>query len=409
MNNSDVLIETSFLLAHLTSGNPDPSFQLEDKTNYGAYGIANSQVVGIMEGRYGSNIFYQNLNYASPDVTRNTSPFSLIKSLPVDANGKVINASYQFNYSIKVTDEVLQSNTITAPVVTPFSVIQLAGGFDQTDVDYINTILANASNTNVRMRFYDGSNGLLGEKSLTILSATDLGVVTIDLTDIAAYASITHMKIIADSFYTQEFTYSFCNKNTEGKICVTSNCLTSQLTVTDETVYPEGITVSSRDGLIQYPRTSLGVPVQPNVSFTDASKTIGPNIYTGNYTATIVTSFSYLQGDLIVSDQVALYKEHNVVCETNICEVSACISSLRSKYMTAVMQGSAHAAELFQQNFNISLMVNDYFIALQCKDGEKVSAIITELSTYLEKSAGCSCGCGCGEGQGAPTVINPLF
>lgn len=319
MTNDDLVIKAYFLLDTPSASNP--SLKIKDETDYITQGIPLADVKGILTVRYGATVIYSNLLYASPDVNPSVSLFSPeLDVLPLDSNGKVINATYEFIYSIQV-------------------------------------------------------------------------------------ASVT--------IYTKTFSYSYCDSGMKGAICATSSCFTSQLTAKDESVYvQEGIESSTRSLKIQYPRNSLGTPVSAPVTTTNESVTIGPNIWTGNYTISLSTTIVYIKNGLSIQETITAYIDHAVRCYTNMCSILACVSSLNAKYFDAQQKGSARVSELQMQCFTVSLLLGEYNLALLCKDENKLTRISTALADFLELNTGCNCGCDdCGDGQnsGEPAIINPIL
>jgi hypothetical protein len=405
MDNNALQIESTFLLAYLTGGNPDPSFRIKDFTNYVAQGITNAQVSGIITGKNGASIFYQNTNYASPDINRGVSDLSTPQSLPLDSNNKVLQASYEFIYSVKITNEILFASQAGAPGSANFTTVSITS-IGASTIALINGILANPQNTNVRLRFKNGSGTILGDRTVTSLSATTNNL-NFSSVNLPSFADIDEVEVISDTFYSKSFTYSYCDKKVSPELCVSSSCLLSQITAVNQTEYPSFFTVA-RELKIQYPRKSDGTPVSAPITTNTASLTLGPNIYTGNYTVSSIDTIAYTQDDgLVINDIIKAYVEHNVTCKYSLCALSACISSVYERYKSALLTGSANTANLFAQNMRILLLCNLYNIAVSCKDEVRAVKWVTELSNYLDNDCGCDCGCGSEQDQSEPTIIYP--
>lgn len=398
--NPDIISITGTFLLDNTTG---PAVNIKDTTNYSSGGITNSQVKGNVTGKYGATIFHQNDDFLDPDINRGVAD-NVTFLLPVDTAGKAINAAYTFIYAIKVLAEALfATSDVNAPGATPFTTIQLSS-YTQEIVDEINAIVAASNHSNVKIRFLNGST-VLATSNFT--SCSNLGVLSFASTATASFADIDGIQIIADAEYSNTFSYSFCNPTTVAKLDVVSDCLASQLTATDSTVYPGNLSeLLDRELKIQYPRYADGTDTEAPVTTSDAAKTIGPNIWSGNYTVSLITQLNYTQSDdLNVQYTVTGYVEHNVDCSSSICGLAGCISTLRWKYQAAKREGSAYMAELREQNFEVSLMVNDYNIAMMCKNRTKMTAVISELTTYLRENTGCDCGCTTDQTTGEPTLI----
>lgn len=403
MDASDIVIETQYLLDNTTG----PVAKVTDDTDYAGLGIDASQVKGNVVAKYGSTIFHgdpDDPSWTAPDITRSLSD-NVSFFLPLDTLEKVINAAYVFIYIIQVLAEDLF-------VLTPPN-IGAAGAQTTTEIDatisvpnaaIINAWLTDPNKANLKVEFY-----VTGSLQATsdLVSVTTASVIFDSVYLGADWDIIDEVRIIGDSIYEKEFTYDFENATPEAVLAPEGSCLYSNLTVRDETNYPANLTSSTRVLQIQYPRYLNGSPVADAEQTSIAALTIGPNIWTGNYTLSVNTQITYTQEDgLIVRDTVTGRVEYNMDCSNSLCSLAACISSLRSKWREASLNGSRNATNLKDQNDYVTYLVRDYNIAISCGNAANATAIANELGTYLRQECGCDCGCGDQTTQqGEPRII----
>jgi len=383
-----IAINTTFLLDNTTG----PISNVQDTTNYAGIGISNSQVKGNVVAKYGATIFHGNPtspDWTNPDINRATSD-NISFFLPLDSLQKVINAAYAFIYTILITAENLFANAVSGAATQIATTIPATLTTDQAA--FLNSLLADTSKTNVTVHFYVGgslkASSLLASHNTTthiLFASVDLGT---------SYATIDNVIVTADSIYQKEFDYNFCNKTPQAELSVQGDFLRSQLTVRDITNYPANLTSSTRVLKIAYPNYSNGTPTAAPVSTSASAITIGPDIFSGSYHASLTTQIKYTQTDALnVQDTVSGYEDYQMNYNGSLCSLSSCISSLRSTYISATNAGSANAGELFRQNIYVLLAVNDYNIAISCGNSGKAISIVNDLATYLKQNVGCDCGC----------------
>lgn len=376
--------------------------------------IIYQSVYGNITAKLGNTIVHTNTNFdSSADIVIGTNT-SFTFDLLTDASGNVIPGSYSFEYNVKVNDETIvsPSQTVTAPGASPFTTIVL----NPVDQDIIDTIQDQLDLDGVcTIGFYDNSNVLLGSSTVTTVS----GNATINFSSvaIAAFATITQIGITAVTTYTKTFVYAYttCPAVTPN-LCVSSDCYYSQLTAIDSTVYPAYLTSILRELKIQYPRLANGTNVLPTQETNNSSLTIGPNIWTGNYTVSLITVLNWSQTDgLYLTQTISDYVDQPVQCTNGLCDLSTCINSFRSLYMEALATGSRDIQKLALQNQVILLYCNQIRIAIDCKKTSQVTELTTALAAYMNTTnpaiGGCSCGCTDTNQNGytEPTEIFPLF
>ena len=376
---------------------------------------------GNITARFGSTIFYQNENFdADADIvivpdTAYTDNKSI--DLPLDSNDRIKSGSYDITYtvkkegSLKVYPAGSAFSGMDAPAGATFNGATINPGISGLAALISGWITTYGS---VQVKFYDGDDVYIGTaRDVTGISDTLIGF---DEVTIADYANISQIQFYVPQTYEKTFTYEFCDETPVSDLCVTSNCYSSQLSVVDNTVYPATQTVNSRLLTIQYPREANGTPVATTVTSATASKTIGPNIWSGNYTVTNEVEIEYTgTDDLVVQNTITTQVELNVTCDASLCSIASCINSLRSAYESAARSGSRRVAELQQINFQVLLYVQSYKIAVECGNTTTADSIINSLQEYLGANASTvstSCNCGYSDNasnNGVPAIIYPLY
>lgn len=380
--------------------------KVTDLFNYGS--LIYDAVYGNVTAKIGNSIFHQNTNFDSnADIVIGTND-NVSFNLPT-SSGKVQSGSYTFIYDEMIVNEVLAYASVGSGYITATAgaspVTQVDLGVSPVDLATIVTTLL-ATLDDVRVGVYDSSDNLLGSAQITGTSGGN----TILCESLSYTGTVAKARIIGTNTYTTEQTYTWngCDEITP-KLCVEVDCYYAQITVIDATKYPSYVDTLSRTMTIQYPRTSDGSPVAPPVTTSNASVTIGPNIWSGNWTSSLSSVLNWEQeDDLLVTQTLTDYVETNVTCDPGLCETFECINGFRKKLIAAIRNGAQNYQELFQQNVVINSYLGCYNIAVSCKLTSEATKILNELKDYLGRN-NCSCGCGGSQNQGAPTEIFPLF
>ena len=248
-----------------------------------------------------------------------------------------------------------------------------------------------------------------------ILSATSTTLTFASITISGAGTGLLTARVESTSNSETIENYNFCDTTPISDLCVTSDCFYATLTAQDTTPYLANQTVVSRALTINFPRLANGNVVESPVTTSEASQTIGPNLYTGGYLVTLSTDITWTQTDgLIVTNTVAARSDYTVNCEGSICSAFNCIKAYAVKYQQAVALGSRDLAQFTAQNFQILLYCNLYNIAVECQNTAEARAVLVALGEYMSTNgvtvAGCDCGCGQNSTNSAePTVIYPLY
>lgn len=386
--------------------------RLTDTYNYAA--LIKDAVYANITAKVGNSIFHQNTDFnASADIVIGTNSAVNI-DLPV-SDGNILNGTYTITEAVKIINEVLYASSVnsgymavSAPVGNNFTTTtpSVPPDFFTADIN----VLLDSGLADTRVGFYNSSNVLLGSTTLNSCSADILHFAA---TNIAAFATIAKIRIIGTNTYTTThiYTYSGCPVVTP-KLQALTDCYRSQLSITDCTVYPVGTTLT-RTITAQYPTLPDGSHVLPTETTSDASLTLGPNIWTGGYNISLTSQVDSKQTDnLYISITVTAAIYPNVQCSSGLCALSVCIAKFRNKYLAAVALGSKQTQALFSDNFTIGLYLDAINIAVQCEDSAAATSLITALTTFMGEgtsSDGCDCGCSDATTNGQPTEVFPLF
>lgn len=314
MTNSDVQITTKFFI----DGSPK-NLKVTDTTNYATLGIALADAKGIIKATGPNGVFYNNTNWAAPDITPSVSLISGAISLPLDTNGDVVEGDYEIQYTIRVSGAV-------------------------TPGDYVNTF---------------------------------------------------------------DYTYEYVEPTPE--ITIEYNCLTSQLTSTDETVYTtevDGTTVSyltlTRTHTVTPP---TGSGLSPTVAST-AQVIVGPNIWTKTWITTISTITVWLYPDgLYVQDTITGEDSVEVECSLCLCDILTCINTIRNRYEEYRNNNKPSLAAQKEELLNrIGTEYMLYMIAERCGEEEEKVTHCNNLVDLVSTE----CTCCDDDDDSATTEIIPI-
>ena len=377
--------------------------RVTDTFNYS--GITASAIYGNVTAKIGNTIFHTNTNFnASADIVQGTNTY-VDFDLPLNADGTIRETSYNFTYNVKIENEQIGTSSADVSADT-FTTIAIPS--NPTLAASINALIA--SGVDCRARFNLGSTS-----GYAILSATATTIVIASTTIFGAGTGLNAVTILSTSTSTTVKNYDFCDITPQTNLCVTSDCFFATVTAQDSTLYPANMTIASRVLTINWPRLANGNPVDTAVVTSDASKTIGPNIFTGGYLVTLSTALTWTQTDgLLVSNTVQGRSDYVVDCSGNICSAFNCIKAYMVRYQQAVALGSRELTQFTQQNFQILLYCNLYNIAIECQKTSDARDILIALGEYMSVNGitveGCDCGCSDSSTSSTePTLITPLY
>lgn len=351
--------------------------------------------------KIGNQILHTNTNFnSSADIVYNVNNSFQI-DLPLNADGTVRETGYEVTYDVRFT-----VNTVADVAADTFTVVTIPTNVGLAAL--INESIA--AGVGMKATFNVGSTS-----GYTILSATSTTLIFASTTISGAASGLTSAIVASTSNSEAIENYIFCDITPIADLCVESDCFYATLTASDTTPYLASQTILERFLTINFPRLANGNPIEGTVETSEASQTIGPNLYTGGYLVTLSTAITWTQTDgLIVTNTVAARSDYTVNCEGSICSAFNCIKAYMIKYQQAVAKGGRELANFTAQNFQILLYCNLYNIAIQCQDTAEARAILVALGEYMSTSgvtvAGCDCGCGqSSTNTNQPTVIYPLY
>lgn len=378
---------------------------------------------GNITAKFGSTTFYQNTNFdedADIVIVPNTA-YTDNKDidLPLDQDGNIKSGSYEITYTVKVEAEVkVYPEEGTNTVITPGSDTFTSLTLDPAVTGLADTLQALIDEYgSLQVKFYDLDGNVVAGVARDVVPVDD-ETINFDEVTVAGYTEIESIAFFVPETYEKTWIYTFCDETPVSDLCVTHNCYTSQLSVIDNTVYPATQTVNSRLLTIQYPRLANGTPVATTVTSESVSKTIGPNIWSGNYTVTNEVEIEWTGDDgLVNTNTITTQVEHEVSCDASLCDLFNCINALRVAYQSALQNGSRQLAQFQAMNFQVLLFVQSYTLAVQCQNTAKADQIINDLQLYLGDNSiaipNSGCGCGCGDSgsssNGVPAIIYPLY
>ena len=397
-----------FLLSEKTGNDKTPALQVFDETPYVANGIDLDAVAGVILSAKRENVsFYANTDYDAPDVTLDPVLNEKV-DLPVDANDDALYGDYEFTYKVRVTNEIIGvDGATTAPGAATFSSLLYEGAVIADFVTKVNQLVTYLG-SNFVIQFINASNVVVGQSVVTS-AENDGGDLVVNFTEVtdADYASITKMRFL--SYYSGTVLVSYCAQDwPTGVLVVTGNCLTAQISVQDQTQYQASDTLS-RTMVLNYPILANGTPVETAETTSTASMLIGPNIWTGNYTAALTSVLTREQTDtLVLQYSVIKYTYFLLECDAGLCCMRSCIDNIFNSYKSALQVGSANLSILRDNIITIMGYVNLYGIAVNCGNTQAASDYLTALQNYMD-SIGCDCNCSDSPTNGEPTIVYPLF
>lgn len=353
--------------------NTPANFSLIDNTNYSAETYTN--ILGLLRavGPSGSQ-FYNNVNYASPDIDIDNSTSSAdLGSLP-QVGGKVTNGLYNFTYTIKIED-MLQSHTVVSNNIA-------AKTF--TVVGNIASLILDA--TAAGWEIVDNTTVSLTIVSATYSNQTGLTTVTIDET-LTNLTNLAQFQFTVDRIFSKTFQQDYSYVSPENCIDVDIDDCCSSVTLTDNTAYLTGATVT-RLHTVSYPK-GMVTPIA-DIESPLQTLTISP-IWTGTWTDVFTSEITGSNGIITIQDETRFVKDFKVSSSQGLCEVYSCITNMATKYASYLTTAPQKAIEMGKYINQASAAYMAYNIGKKC--GEAGYEVYLELI----KTVADSCGCGCSD------------
>ena len=359
-------------LVYTLNDNP-ASFSLIDNTDYSAETYSN--ILGLLRAVAPSGSqFYNNTSYASPDIDITVSNESAeLGALPL-TDGEVTNGVYNFVYTIKIEDMLQQHLVVTSNIGT--------SSF---------TVVGNIASQVVEATAADWEIIDAGTTALTIVSATysaSTGLTTIVVNEtLPTLTALATFQYTVDVIYSKPFTQNYTYETPETCINVDIDDCCSSVTLTDNTAYPSGATVT-RLHTVSYPK-GMVTPIA-DVESPLQEVTITP-IWTGTWTDLFIADIETTNGIISIIDETRFVKDFKVSTSQGLCEVYSCITNMATKYASYLTTAPQKAIEMSKYINQASAAYMAYTIGKKCgKEGYEI---------YLEliKAVAESCGCGCGD------------
>lgn len=376
--------ETRFVL------NVSPkTIKFEDITDYASQSVNPSDVVGCVTFTGPSGVFYNNTNFAAPDIILPVSP-DVSRNLPLNAQNNVIQGNYTVEYRIRISNNytvnVTDTNEITIPSIDLTSV--LVPGFS--------------------FQILDG----LAPGTYVVQSASFAGGDTIITTTAALGGIETGVSLLFYTYANKTFSYEYCYDAPVVRIEPSIDCDCSVIVSRDITNYNInvcGTTVQPsslmRNHIVNAPLGMAGDPVVPDITSSLATITVTP-IWTKTWTTTIQTFLEYtLPTGLIVQMTAYGQDKYMVDCSEGLCCVYSCMANLRNKYESYLQTNPSRAAEFFPKLFRMTTAWMLYSAAHSCGDFANKAKYLSEIIN-IAKSENCEC---CeGDDDGLPVQVVPL-
>ena len=359
-------------------------------------------VYGNVTAKIGNSVFHTNDQFDSnADIVIGTNTYIDI-DLPT-SSGKIQEGSYTVDYDLLVK----YASDVTPPGSSTFTQLTLSPS-SQDLIDEIQSLLDSGKTPTIIISG-SGVIGTIATSQITAVSGDD--IVIFNSVTAADFAEIDTIVINGEYSVSKEYLFSNCEVVSQLSLNTLVNCFTAQITVQDTTAYPSFVETLTRTLTLRYPRLADGSEVEAPVETSNASLTVGPYIWSGGYSVTLQSVMTWVQTDgLIISQTLVQQANPNVACDVSLCKAAKCIRTLSTKYLEAVKAGSRNLSDLFQQNFTVLLLCNNYNLALTCQDTAAATEALAALTSYLNIITGGECNCGCTGGTSTePTRIYPLF
>jgi len=365
---------------------------LKDSTSYMSLGLNPSTF--FLKG-YGQLYFNGSLiatgTYGNPLIDLENEYTEYEFDLVTDVNGEVATGVYSVNYYV----ESQRSSITTSCDATTIYV--------NYNTAYNSNLWSNPGDIAITI---SGTGGLRTLTYGQIVSVNDG-----DGTDIEFEGNVTLLNLASNPrtvtlqfrSLNVAFVYTGCTKVTQD-IGFTYDCdtdPTGSWSVYSNTPTPSGVTVGAATGTIEWPSWT-GEP-NINVSSLPYSNTA---LATGTYGATISqTVTQVIQSSPLLEVEYTLTDtyEWKVTCAGSLCELNACIESLRA----------AHEAELLRNKIskyqpyvdNVAIYLHEAQNYKSCGEFDKYRETLAKVKSNLDAS-GCDCGC-CDDNEYKWVAVSP--
>ncbi len=310
-------VSDSALTIQTTIAADDKNIKVKDTYDYVSESIALTDVRGLVKITHvdTGEVVQEGTDWASPDIDHDSSLETTTFDLPLDDDDAVLNGDYSVLYKARVDDLSINGQTIA----TSGNTITLIG--DYSGIVVGSTITVSGSSA--------GNDG-----DYTVVSATYDGssYTAVVVTEALTGNEGSGFSAAADVVFEKTFTYTYEFTIPTVSITQLHSCSKGTFTSTDATEY-SGTPVIVRSHTIKYPQ-GLGATQPADVVVTDKTHTVGPPIYTTNWTTVISNDLTFTQttDDLVVTCTITGSKDHEVTCSTSLCDVRECYEKLVDGY-----------------------------------------------------------------------------
>lgn len=352
---------------------------LKDSTNYNSIGLNPNtfKLKGWGTISFNGNIVAGgNSSYNNPLMNIENAITEYEFDLELDVNGEVATGIYSVDYYTGSQRTIGTSSTSTDIFVS-------YGTFNASAWTNPENIFINISGVGGSATIFYGN----------VTSVTDE-----DGSDISFQGTVSGQQLISNNriatlyFRTLgvSFPYTGCNKITQniGFVYDCDTDPTGSWGVYNNTFAPAGVTLGQSTGTINWPSWT-GEP-----TITVASLPYSNNaLATGTYGGTI--NFSVSQ---ILQDSPLLYVQYNtsenyewkVTCAGSLCEMNACIESLRAAHETELLRNKVSKYQPYIDN--VAIYLHEAYNYKSCAQFDKYRETLAKVKATLDAS-GCDCGC----------------
>jgi hypothetical protein len=213
-----------------------------------------------------------------------------------------------------------------------------------------------------------------------------------------------------ETYDTVSVTFTGANKINCATFAVEHNCdyyPTGLITATDSTYFGDNTgtannpTIVSREITLYYPDGLENPTPDPNF-VTETQSPVTPNAFsltidtlaTGMWTAISTSELTYTQEDnLVIEYQLKKTLNHNVVCNSQLCNISSCVDKITQAYSEDIACGKA-TPRYAQQITLINAYYSQYQMERACGNTTSANEYVNKIYELVGGSSSCGCGCG---------------
>lgn len=213
-----------------------------------------------------------------------------------------------------------------------------------------------------------------------------------------------------ETYDTVSITFTGANKINCATFNVEHNCdyyPTGLITATDSTYFGDNTgtannpTIVSRDITLYYPDGLENPTPDPNF-VTESQSPVTPNAFsltvntlaTGMWTAISTSELTYTQEDnLVIEYQLKKTLNHNVVCNSQLCNINNCVDKITQAYSEDIACGKS-TPRYAQQITLINAYYSQYQMERACGNTTAANEYVNKIYELVGGESSCGCGCG---------------